>query len=241
VVEARDIIPLIVLGGLILLGRRREEAVPPPEEKPPIPQPWPPGLPILAPPREEILPPPPEEIVAPPEIPYPIEFLLPPPPRREVMPMAVAPPPPPREEILPPPPEVAPPVPPERIQLPQAPPVAVKLVVETEFTKSYEIILDRGDVVIDAYPLGAENTVISIYNIYTGEFKLRSFRAPEGYVVVSFSQSGNWDTGDYRAFIGVGVKRLYAVPWVYPPRPRYLTDYAVATGTGEVFIMGGRE
>jgi hypothetical protein len=53
VVEAKDIIPIIVLGGLAYLafrGRAEEIPPPPPEEKPPIPQPGPPGLPILAPP-----------------------------------------------------------------------------------------------------------------------------------------------------------------------------------------------
>jgi hypothetical protein len=50
VVEARDIIPILVLGGLILLSRRRAEEPlpppPPPEETPPSPPPWP-QLPIL--------------------------------------------------------------------------------------------------------------------------------------------------------------------------------------------------
>jgi hypothetical protein len=61
VVEAKDIIPILVLGGLAYLAlRRRAEELPPPppEEKPPIPQP-PPYPPILAPPIEEIVPPPP--------------------------------------------------------------------------------------------------------------------------------------------------------------------------------------
>ena len=240
-VEAKDIIPLLVLGGLYLALRGRAEEIPPPppEEKPPPPPP--PYPPILAPSREEELPelPPPEEIVPPPppeeEVqpapPYPIEFLLP---SRRVEPLAVPPPPP--EELPPPPPEVQP-VPIEAIQLPKAPPVEVRLVGETEFTRSYEIILEEGDVIVDAYPLGAENVIISILNIYTGEGKIRSFSAPPGYVVVSFSQGGNWDTGDYRAFIHVGVKKLYAVPWVYPPRPpRYLMDMAVATGMGEVIV-----
>ena len=226
-VEAKDVIPLLVLGGLAYLalrGRAEEIPPPPPEEMPPIPQP-PPYPPVLAPPREEL--PPPEEII-----------VLPPTRRFEVMPMAVPPPPreelPPPEEIIVPPPEEVPPVPPEAIQLPKAPPIEVRLVGETEFTRLYEIILEKGDVIVDAYPLGAENVIISIINIYTGEGKIRSFSAPYGYVVVSLSQSGNWDTGDYRAFINVGVKKLYAVPWVYPPRPpRYLMDMAVATGMGE--------
>jgi hypothetical protein len=153
--------------------------------------------------------------------------------------MAVPPPPP---EELPPPPEVLP-VPIEAIQLPKAPPIEVRLVGGgTEFM-SYEIILEKGDVIVDVYPLGAENVIISIINIYTGEGKIRSFSAPTGYVVVSFSQGGNWDTGDYRAFIHVGMKKLYAIPWVYPPRPPFLTDMAVATGMGEVIVykMGERE
>jgi hypothetical protein len=44
VVEAKDIIPILVIGGLVLLSRRRAEEVPPPppEEKPPLPgPPWP--------------------------------------------------------------------------------------------------------------------------------------------------------------------------------------------------------
>ena len=53
-VEAKDvIIPLVLIGGLILLGRRRAEEAPP-EEKPPIPEPPIPQLPILAPPPEEV-------------------------------------------------------------------------------------------------------------------------------------------------------------------------------------------
>jgi ElaB/YqjD/DUF883 family membrane-anchored ribosome-binding protein len=58
VVEAKDIIPILVIGGLILLGLSRarapEEAVPPPPEKPPPPPlpPPPPYPPILAPPEE---------------------------------------------------------------------------------------------------------------------------------------------------------------------------------------------
>lgn len=48
-VEAKDIIPIIVLGGLayLALRGRAEEIPPPPEEKPPTPQPGPPGLPIF--------------------------------------------------------------------------------------------------------------------------------------------------------------------------------------------------
>jgi hypothetical protein len=106
------------------------------------------------------------------------------------------------------------------------------------YTKSYELVLEKGDVVVDAYPLGTEQTIISIINIYTNEHKLRSFRAPPDYVVVSLSVSGNWDTGDYRAFILVGAKHLYKVPWIYPPRPPiYMVGYAIATGTGEVIIV----
>jgi hypothetical protein len=94
VVEAKDIIPILVIGGLAYLALRgRAEEAPPEEEKPPIPQPGPPGLPILAPP--------PREIVPPPRIPYPIEFLLSPLPREEI--------------VLPPPypPILAPPLPSE--------------------------------------------------------------------------------------------------------------------------------
>jgi hypothetical protein len=51
VVEAKDIIPILVIGGLAYLALRgRAEEAPPEKEKPPIPQPGPPGLPILAPP-----------------------------------------------------------------------------------------------------------------------------------------------------------------------------------------------
>jgi len=49
-VEAKDIIPIIVIGGLVLLARRRraEEIPPPPEEEPPIPIiPPPPPYPLV--------------------------------------------------------------------------------------------------------------------------------------------------------------------------------------------------
>jgi hypothetical protein len=227
VVEAKDIIPILVIGGLYLALRRREETVPPPPEekpeKPPMPQP-PPYPPVLAP-EEVPPPPPPEEVLPPPEVPYPVEFLLPPPPRspppREVMPMAVAPP-----------PEELPPVPPELL-LSQVSlePVASRLIAEDAFTKTYELVLEEGDIVVDAYPLGAEQTTISIINIYTSSLKLLSFRAPPGYVVIALSMSGD------RAFITVGRSSLYKVPYVYPPRVLGgwgRLDYAVAYGIGDI-------
>jgi len=54
-VEAKDIVPILVIGGLAYLalrGRAEEIPSPPLEEKPPMPQPGPPGLPILELPPE---------------------------------------------------------------------------------------------------------------------------------------------------------------------------------------------
>jgi hypothetical protein len=85
----RDIIPILIIGGLILLGMRREAVAPPPkEEKPPIPQP-PPYPPILG----ARAPPAPPRVVTPPQPPAPPR-VVPQPPARVVTP----PQPPPRVE-----------------------------------------------------------------------------------------------------------------------------------------------
>jgi hypothetical protein len=237
-VEARDIIPILVIGGLIYLAWRREEAVPPPppEEKPPIPQPPPPPPypPILAPPPEEILPPP--EEVAPLEIPYPVELPPPPrevtpvppekilpPPRMEIMPIAVSPPlppPPRREEILPPP----------RMEImpvsPPPPPEEPRVIRETEFyifeerrfpqpqpplgiLETIPIPVREWEIVTDVYPLGSEEVTVAISDIRTLKYRLVSYRAPPGYVVVAWGSSGSWDVGDYNAWITIGVRHLY--------------------------------
>ena len=203
-VEAKDIIPILVIGGLILLGSRArapEEAVPPPpppEEKPPVPPP-PPYPPILGeelPPPEEKPPvPPPEEVQ--PAPPYPIEFLLPP--RRvEVMPMAV--PPPPLEEprvigetefyIF------------EERRFPQPQP-------PLEILETVPIPVREWEIVTDVYPLGSEEVTIAISDIRTLKIRLVSYRAPPGYVVTGWGSSGSWDTGDYQAWLTIGVKQLY--------------------------------
>jgi hypothetical protein len=217
VVEAKDIIPFIVIGGLILLGLSRARApeekvvLPPPEEKPPIPPP-PPYPPILAeelPPPEEIIVPPPEEVQ--PAPPYPIEFLLPP--RRvEVMPVAVLSP-----AVLSPPPEII---------VPPPPPEEPRVIRETEFYIFEErrfpqpqpplgileivpISVREWEIVTDVYPLGSEEVTIAISDNRTLKIRLVSYRAPPGYVVTSWGSSGSWDTGDYQAWITIGVKQLY--------------------------------
>jgi hypothetical protein len=75
------------------------------------------------------------------------------------------------------------------------------------------------EIVRDVYPLGSETVTIAISDIKTPKIKLVTYTAPPGYLVAGWGTSGNWDTGDYQAWITLRTTKPIPAPTPTPIVP----------------------